>query len=145
MKLSRWTIALYMALVFACGAVVGAFGTVCTPFPASAQQCSAQSGRVAQEDLAEMKSRLKLSDDQVGKTELDHGRNARRFVKCGRRYRAGTADDPEKAATRQDPLHRSDDQQAECEKMLKERRAARRNRTAAGDLAPALAVLDLTP
>ena len=65
MKLSRWTIALYVGLVFASGIVVGAFGYRFTVVSA----VSANAGRNPEEFRkrfhAEMISRLKLTKDQI--------------------------------------------------------------------------------
>ncbi len=69
MKLTRWAIAMYVGLVFSSGAVLGAF--VHRAFTASA--VSANTPRNPEEFRkrfqAEMRARLKLTDDQAVKLE----------------------------------------------------------------------------
>lgn len=69
MKRSRWTIALYVGLVFASGIVVGAFGHRFTVVSA----VSANAGRNPEEFRkrfhAEMKSRLSLTKDQIARLD----------------------------------------------------------------------------
>lgn len=65
MKLSRWAVAGYMALVFGSGAVVGALGhrlyTVSTVIAKTAQNPDEWRQRY----MEEMKARLKLRDEQI--------------------------------------------------------------------------------
>jgi DNA primase len=65
MKLTRWTIALYFGLVFICGGVLGAYGH--RLYTVSSVNASAPRNpeEFRKRYMAEMKSRLKLSDDQV--------------------------------------------------------------------------------
>jgi len=75
MKLSRAAIAGYLALVFLCGAVLGAFGfRLYTVSTVSAARESAKRPpnpeQVRKDILATMQSRLKLTDEQVAKVNL---------------------------------------------------------------------------
>jgi len=75
MKLSRAAIAGYVAAVFLCGAVLGAFGfRLYTVSTVSANRESAKRPpnpeQVRKDILATMQSRLKLSDEQVTKINL---------------------------------------------------------------------------
>jgi hypothetical protein len=72
MNLSRAKIALYMALVFGCGAVLGAFGH--SLYMVSSVTAT-KSGRPSPEEfrkkqVAEFQTRLKLTDPQVTKLNL---------------------------------------------------------------------------
>lgn len=73
MKLSRAAIAGYVALVFLCGAVLGAFSfrlyTVST-VSAKTTKGPPNPEQVRKDILATMQSRLKLSDDQVTRLNL---------------------------------------------------------------------------
>lgn len=119
MKLSRLTIALYVGLIFSCGLVLGVFGH--SLYAVS----SVKSGNPKPEDvrknaLAEMKSRMKLSDEQVGKINTIMDETRARFHEVRERYR------PEMDAIQKDQRDKvrsllSPDQLTEYEKMLKER------------------------
>ena len=69
MKLTRWAIALYVGLVFASGGVLGAF--VHRAFTASHVSASTQRNpeEFRKRFQAEMRQRLKLTDDQATKLE----------------------------------------------------------------------------
>ena len=68
MKLTRWTVALYMALVFACGGVVGAFAhRLYTVSGVSANVSQRNPEEFRKRYMADMKSRLQLSDEQADK------------------------------------------------------------------------------
>ena len=127
MRLSRWTIALYMGLVFLCGGVVGAFGHRLYMM----QTVSANARRSPEEFrkryMAEMQSRLKLSQAQNSKLEtiLDDTRA---------RFRA-TRDsiNPEMEKIREDQQRQireilSAEQATEYEKMRQERDAEMKRR-----------------
>jgi hypothetical protein len=68
MKPTRWTVALYMALVFACGGVVGAFAyRLYTVSGVSANVGQRNPEEFRKRFMADLKSRLQLSDDQAAK------------------------------------------------------------------------------
>lgn len=68
MKLTRWTVALYMSLVFLCGGIAGAFAhRLYTASAVSANGSRRSPEAFRQRFLAEIKTRLSLSEDQVGK------------------------------------------------------------------------------
>jgi hypothetical protein len=64
MKLSRWTIALYVGLVFASGVVVGAFGHRFIDVSAVSANARSNPEEFRKRFNAEMKSRLNLTHDQ---------------------------------------------------------------------------------
>lgn len=65
MKLSRWTIALYVGLVFASGVVVGAFGHRFVDVSAVSANARRNPEEFRKRFTAEMKSRLNLTNDQM--------------------------------------------------------------------------------
>ena len=68
MKLTRWSVALYMALVFACGGVVGAFAhRLYTVSGVSANVAQRNPEEFRKRYMADMKARLQLTDDQAAK------------------------------------------------------------------------------
>lgn len=67
MKLSRWTIALYVGLVFASGVVVGAFGHRFTDVSAVSANARRNPEEFRKRFTVEMKSRLSLTTDQMAK------------------------------------------------------------------------------
>ena len=68
MKLTRWTVALYMALVFVCGAVVGAFGhRLYTVSGVSANVGQRNPEEFRKRFMADLRSRLQLNEDQAAK------------------------------------------------------------------------------
>ncbi len=68
MKPTRWTVALYMALVFACGGVAGAFAyRLYTVSEVSANVGPRNPEEFRKRFMADLKSRLQLSDDQAAK------------------------------------------------------------------------------
>jgi hypothetical protein len=127
MRLSRWTIALYMSLVFLCGGVVGGFGYRLYTMEAVSANTRRSPEEFRKRYMAEMQSRLKLSPAQVSKLEtiLDETRA---------RFRA-TRDsiNPEMEKIREDQQRQireslSPVQSAEYEKMREERDAEIRRR-----------------
>ncbi len=71
MKPTRWTVALYMALVFTCGGVVGAFVYrlyMVSEVRANVSQRNPEEFR--KRFLADLKSRLQLNDDQAAKLSV---------------------------------------------------------------------------
>ena len=80
MKRSNLTIALYLFLVFASGAVVGAFGFRLysgTPVAAKTQKLSPEEWR--RQYFAEMQSRLKLTPDQMTQLNEIYDQSRARF------------------------------------------------------------------
>jgi hypothetical protein len=67
MKLSRWTIALYVGLVFASGVVVGAFGHRFIDVSAVSANARRNPEEFRKRFTAEMKTRLNLTGDQMSK------------------------------------------------------------------------------
>jgi hypothetical protein len=136
MKLTRWTIALYMGLVFVCGGVVGAFGhRLYTVSSVSANVGQRNPEEFRKKFLADMKTRLKLTDDQVSKMDaiLDDTRQ---------RFRA-TRDsiEPEMKKIREDQQRRiaelfSPAQQAEWQKIVEERERNRQSKQRRGPPPP---------
>lgn len=125
MKATRWTVALYMALVFVCGGVVGAFAhRLYTVSGVSANAGQRNPEEFRKRFMADLKSRLQLNDDQAAKLEaiLDE---------TGMRVRA-TRDtiEPELKKIRDDQRQRISDllspsQQAEWQKINDERQRKR--------------------
>jgi hypothetical protein len=125
MKPTRWTVALYMALVFACGGVVGAFAhRLYTVSGVSANVGQRNPEEFRKRFMADLKSRLQLSDDQAAKLSgiMDETRM---------RVRAARVTiEPELQKIRDDQKQRisellSPDQQAEWQKILDERQRKR--------------------
>lgn len=68
MKLTRWTVALYMALVFVCGGVVGAFAyRLYTVSGVSANAAQRNPEEFRKRFMTDLKTRLQLNDDQAAK------------------------------------------------------------------------------
>lgn len=68
MKPTRWTVALYMALVFACGGVVGAFVyRLYTVSEVRANVGQRNPEEFRQRFMADLKARLQMTDDQAAK------------------------------------------------------------------------------
>ena len=128
MRPSRWTVALYMALVFACGGVAGAFAfRLYTVSGVSANVGQRNPEEFRKRFMADLKSRLQLSDDQAAKLGviMDETRM---------RVRA-TRDtiEPELQKIREDQRQRisellSPDQQAEWQKINEERQRRRESK-----------------
>lgn len=122
MKLSRLTIALYVGLIFASGVVLGVYGHslyTITVFAGKSVQ-NPKPEDVRKRTLAEMKSRMNLTDDQVGKINSIYDETRARFHEVRERYR------PEMDAVTKDQREKvravlSSEQSAEYDKMLKER------------------------
>ena len=128
MKPTRWMVALYMALVFACGGVVCAF--VFRLYTVS--EVRANVGQRNPEEfrkrfMADLKSRLQLSDDQAAKLSaiLDE---TRMRVRAAR-----NTIEPELQKIRDDQKQRisellSASQQVEWQKILDERQRQRESK-----------------
>ena len=123
MKLTRWTIALYMGLVFVCGGVVGAYAhRLYTVSEVSASANPRNPDEFRKRFMADLQARLKLSDDQLTKLGgiLDETRI---------RFRATRATiEPEMRKIREDQQRAisallSPEQLAEWQKITAERRS----------------------
>jgi uncharacterized membrane protein len=80
MKLTRWTVALYMSLVFLCGGVAGAFAYRLYSVSAVSANVSRRSPEAFRKRfLAEMKARLNLSEGQMDKMGVVLEETGRRF------------------------------------------------------------------
>src|SRR5665213_629643 len=132
MKTTRWTVALYMALVFVCGGVVGAFAyRLYTVSGVSANVGPRNPEEFRKRFMADLKSRLQLNDDQAAKLGaiLDETRMRVRAARM--------TIEPELEKIRDDQRQRisellSPNQQAEWQKILDERqrmRESKKNRT----------------
>jgi hypothetical protein len=128
MKPTRWTVALYMALVFACGGVVGAFAhRLYTVSGVSANVGQRNPEEFRKRFMADLKSRLQMNDDQAAKLEAIMDETRLR-VRAAR----GTIE-PELQKIRDDQKQRisellSASQQVEWEKILDERQRKRENK-----------------
>jgi hypothetical protein len=117
-KLSRMTIALYVGLIFASGAVLGVFGHSLYSVTTVKSGIS-RAEEVRKKKLAEMQSRMKLSDEQVAKINSIYDETRAKFHEMHERNRP-EIDALEKAQREKVRATLSPDQQAEYEKMLKE-------------------------
>ena len=131
MRPTRWTVALYMALVFACGGVVGAFAfRLYTVSGVSANVGQRNPEEFRKRFMADLKSPLQLSDDQAGKLGVIMDETRLR-VRAAR-----MTIEPELEKIREDQKQKisellSPDQQAEWQKILDERqrkRGSKKNR-----------------
>jgi len=128
MKTTRWTVALYMALVFVCGGVVGAFAyRLYTVSGVSANVGPRNPEEFRKRFMADLKSRLQLNDDQAAKLGaiLDETR---------KRVRAARMTiEPDLQKIRDDQKQRisellSPSQQVEWQKILDERQRKRESK-----------------
>ncbi len=125
MKLTRWTVALYMALVFACGGVVGAFGhRLYTVSGVSANAAQRSPEEFRKRFMADMKARLQLNDDQAAKLKTIMDDTRTRFREAREKF------EPEMQKIREDQRQRisellSPSQQSEWQKIVEERQRRR--------------------
>ena len=125
MKMTRWTVAFYMALVFACGGVVGAFAhRLYTVSGVSANAAQRNPEEFRKRYMADMKARLQLTDDQAAKLGaiMDDARAQFRDVR--KKF------EPEMQKIREDQRQRisellSPSQQAEWQRIVEERQRRR--------------------
>lgn len=128
MKPTRWTVALYMALVFACGGVAGAFAyRLYTVSEVSANVGPRNPEEFRKRFMADLKSRLQLSDDQAAKlgAVMDETRMQVRAARM--------TIEPELQKIREDQRQRisellSPSQQVEWQKILDERQRKRESK-----------------
>jgi hypothetical protein len=116
-RLSRLTIALYVGLIFASGAVLGVFGH--SLYSVSTVKSNPTPEALRKKKLAEMQARLKLSDEQFTKINSIYDETRARFHEVRHRM------DPEMEKIGKEQREKvrsvlSSDQQTEYEKMLKE-------------------------
>jgi len=125
MKLTRWTVALYMALVFACGGVVGAFAhRLYTVSGVSANAAQRNPEEFRKRFMTDMKARLQLNDDQASKLSVIMDDTRARFRDVREKF------EPEMQKIREDQRQRisellSPSQQAEWQKIMEERQRRR--------------------
>ena len=128
MRPTRRTVALYMALVFACGGVVGAFAfRLYTVSGVSANVGQRNPEEFRKRFMADLKSRLQLNDDQAAKLGVIMDETRMR-VRAAR-----VTIEPELQKIREDQKQRisellSPDQQAEWQKILDERQRKRESK-----------------
>lgn len=128
MKPTRWTVALYMALVFVCGGVVGAFAfRLYTVSGVSANVGQRNPEEFRKRFMADLKSRLQLSDDQAAKLGVIMDETRMR-VRAAR-----MTIEPELEKIRDDQKQKisellSPNQQAEWQKILDERQRKRESK-----------------
>ena len=136
MKPTRWTVAFYMALVFVCGGVAGAFAhrlyTV-SGVSANARQRNPEEFR--KRLMADLKSRLQLNDEQAGKLGAILDETLMR-VRATRE-----TIEPELRKIREDQRQRisellSPSQQAEWQKINEERQRERESKKNRGRPSP---------
>ena len=125
MRFTRWTVAFYMALVFACGGVVGAFAhRLYTVAGVSANVSQRNPEEFRKRFMADMKSRLQLNDDQAAKLGTIMDETRARFRDVRDKF------EPEMQKIREDQRQKigellSPSQQAEWQKIMEERQRRR--------------------
>jgi hypothetical protein len=128
MKSTRWTVALYMALVFACGGVVGAFAhRLYTVSGVSANVSQRNPEEFRKRFMADMKARLQLTDDQAAKLSVVMDDTRARFRDVREKF------EPEMQKIREDQRQKisellSPTQQAEWQKIAEERQRRRESK-----------------
>jgi hypothetical protein len=118
-KLSRLTIALYLGLIFTSGVVLGVFGHSLYAVT-SVSSKSLKPEELRKKRLAEMQTRMKLSDDQVSKINSIYDETRAKFHEVRERYKP-EMDALESAQREKVRAVLSPEQRDEYEKMLKER------------------------
>jgi hypothetical protein len=136
MKLTRSTVALYMALVFACGGVVGAFAhRLYTVSGVSANVSQRNPEEFRKRFMADMKARLQLSEDQAAKLGAIMDETRARFRDVREKF------EPEMQKIREDQRQRisellSPSQQAEWQKIMEARQRRRESKKDRGTAPP---------
>ncbi|HTB10057.1 MAG TPA: hypothetical protein VK752_00725 [Bryobacteraceae bacterium] len=120
MKLSRLTIALYVGLIFASGVVLGVFGHSLYAVTTVVSKTTPKPEELRKKRLAEMQSRMKLSDDQFAKIASIFDETRAKFHEVRERYKP-ELDSLESAQRDKVRAVLTPEQRAEYEKMLKER------------------------
>jgi Spy/CpxP family protein refolding chaperone len=119
-KLSRLTIALYVGLIFASGVVLGVFGHSLYAVTTVVSKTTPKPEELRKKRLAEMQSRMKLSDDQFAKIASIFDETRAKFHEVRERYKP-ELDSLESAQRDKVRAVLTPEQRAEYEKMLKER------------------------
>ncbi len=133
MKLTRWTVALYMGLVFLCGGVAGAFAyRLYTVSTVSANGSRRNPEAFRKRFLAELKVRLNLSEEQMSKAGVIMEETSRRF-----RAARGIIE-PDIKKIREDQRQQiseilNPEQRQEWGKMVEERDRERANKRRGGE------------
>ena len=121
MKLSRLTIALYVGLIFASGAVLGVYAhSLYTVAHAASAKTPPKPEELRKKRLAEMQSRMKLSDEQFAKINSIYDETRAKFHEVRERYKP-ELDALESAQRDKVRAVLAPEQRSEYEKMLKER------------------------
>jgi Spy/CpxP family protein refolding chaperone len=118
-KLSRLTIALYVGLIFASGVVLGVFGHSLYAVTTVASKTPLKPEELRKKRLAEMQTRMKLSDEQVSKINSIWDETRAKFHEVRERYKP-EMDALEHAQRDKVRSVLSKEQQDEYAKMLKE-------------------------
>jgi hypothetical protein len=118
-KLSRLTIALYVGLIFSSGVVLGVFGHSLYAVTVVNSKGTPKPEEVRKKKLAEMQTRMKLSDEQVATINSIYDDTRVKFHEMRERHRP-EVDALEKAQREKVRATLSADQVVEYEKMLKE-------------------------
>jgi len=117
-KLSRLTIALYVGLIFACGVVLGVFGH--SLYAVTTVKSGPKPEELRKKRLAEMQSRMKLTDEQFAKIASIFDETRAKYHEVRERYKP-ELDSLESAQRDKVRSVLTPDQRLEYEKMLKER------------------------
>jgi hypothetical protein len=118
-KLSRLTIALYVGLIFASGVVLGVFGHSLYAVTTVVSKTTPRPEELRKKRLAEMQSRMKLTDEQFAKINSIYDETRAKYHEVRERYKP-EMDALENAQREKVRSVLSTDQRAEYEKMLKE-------------------------
>jgi len=121
-KLSRLTIALYVGLIFASGVVLGVFGHSLYAVTTVVSKTTPRPEELRKKRLAEMQTRMKLTDEQFAKINSIYDETRARFHEVRERYKP-ELDALESAQRDKVRAVLSPEQRDEYEKMLKEREA----------------------
>jgi Spy/CpxP family protein refolding chaperone len=121
-KLSRLTIALYVGLIFASGVVLGVFGHSLYAVTTVVSKNTPRPEELRKKRLAEMQTRMKLSNEQVSKINSIYDETRVKFHEVREKYR------PQMDALESEQREKvrsvlTAEQRDEYEKMLKEREA----------------------
>ena len=135
MKLTRWTVAFYMGVVFLCGGVAGAFGYHLYTVSAVSANAPRNPEAFRKKFLADMTTRLRLSGDQVEKMSSIMEQTRVRF------HATRNTIEPEMQKIREDLRRQisqilSPDQQVEWQKIVEERERDRENKKRDGVPSP---------
>ncbi|SRR5579883_2702799 len=131
MKLSRATIALYVGLVFASGLVLGAFGEKLYTASTVAAKQRPNPEELRKKIVAEYESRLKLSPDQVSKLNQIMDETRARMEETRQKMRPAYQKIHEDQVAKVREILTAD-QQAEYDKMRKEREEQRSKQSGRG-------------